>query len=1491
MRGIVYENDDIGLVSKYVGSGYRTHLLLYVNGEKVCTDAARPDQTLLDFLRMDLGLTGSKLGCAEGGCGACTVMISRYDYKTDTILHYGVNACLMPVCAADGCHVTTVEGIGQSLNDTLHPIQKRMTEFHGSQCGFCTPGIIVAMYSLFANHTDVQHIEEHLDGNLCRCTGYRPIWDAAKSLCSEEIHGPCGMECKNCPTRHDCDMPCNTRHEEMDEEPTNCDGTWRQFKTSTVSKCQSKLPLKDLKSTTGDLYIDQPNNMFPEALKFYLSRPSSLLVVRNNATWFAPNSLTELLELKDEFPSAKIVVGATEVGIETKFKNSVYPKLIYPSHYIEELLTFECQHEKLLIGACLPLSNIQQECLRLVKSSPIDGKNRTPKAIHDMLRWFASTQIRNAACIGGNLATASPISDMNPMLAALGASLELQSLKGGTRFVKVSDFFISYRKVDLQPCEVIVKIHVPLTQDYFEYVLPFKQARRREDDISIVTAGIQVKVKPEGNLFVIEQATIAFGGMAPKTVMCPKTSAALVGETWSAKTFTIARRTVMDELLLPENVPGGQVEYRRTLAASFLFKFYLSTSLSISQDLKRLNEFVRIGKKLPNGYPINLPNPVTVCEDEISGADQFVTSAKPSISGTQVYPFPKVTSGLEDRAADSLSLSKKASSKVDKLGIPASHASGELHCSGEAIYVDDIPKPEKMLHASLVISDRCNVRLKSTNKKKALEIPGVVNIFFYNDLAALGGSNKLGPIVKDEEIFVTEEVRHVGAVIGIAVADTLDAANAASRAVEITYEDILDDQGNIVKPIVSIQEAIEADSFYDFTQHTLEMGNIEKTLEDSSDQNQTTVTVTGEFSCGGQEHFYLETNTTLVVPSEGGLKIYASTQAPTKTQFFCATATNTPASKVVCHVKRMGGGFGGKETRSVFASAAAAVAAKVTLRPVRLTLDRNVDMAITGQRHAFYAKYKANATFNPNDLSKAAKLGGLDVQIYSNGGCALDLSLPVLDRCLFHIDNSYKWQAIRAAGVVCKTNQPPHTAFRGFGGPQGLAICETVIDHLLQLLPTTINADSFRRENMYQEGDYVPFGMRLENWTVPKAWDNLYTIANVEDRRKEIINFNAKHRWKKRGLALLPVKFGIAFTAKFMNQGGALVHLYQDGTVLISHGGTEMGQGLHTKCAQVAAHAFGIPLSSVYIDDTSTDKVANTNPTAASQGTDLYGMATLNACFEILENIKPIREKMGPDATLAEIATAAFFERIDLTAHGFFKLADDRCGYDWDAPKPTDPELLKLPDNSFRGHAFNYFTQGVAVSEVEIDVLTGNHRNLRSDVMMDVGSSINPAIDIGQIEGAFVQGIGWCTLEEVTWGDQEHTWVQPPGRLFTQGPGTYKIPAFNDCPETFNITLMDTENPFAVHSSRAVGEPPFFLGATIAFAIKDAIRATRTSELESCKSSVPPSIFRMNFPVTSERIRMLCCDTICQEGINHDSENMSGVGIERVLNYHPKGSY
>jgi xanthine dehydrogenase/oxidase len=763
--------------------------------------------------------------------------------------------------------------------------------------------------------------------------------------------------------------------------------------------------------------------------------------------------------------------------------------------------------------------------------------------MHDMLRWFASSQIRNVACLGGNLVTASPISDMNPMLAAMGGKLIISSIGDDkktiySREVAVGDFFLKYRTVDLKPTELVERIEVPIAHEIFEYIQPFKQARRREDDISIVSSGMRIRLVPDGDKWMIKDAAIAFGGMAPTTVLASKTADVLIGNEFCNETFVKAREVALEELRLPYTVPGGQAAFRMTLVASFLHKFYLSVVADLKQDVDK----VKLNPSLSRVSFDQLPPTPTIDENELSGLQTFVDAKKPSITGMQKYPPPKVAKGLEDKKyPEAKAAAAVAAGKDGTVGKASPHQSGPLHCTGEALYTDDIPLPPSTLEASLVLSSVCGGILKAMDTKPALDVPGVFAVYTYEDIVAIGGDNKLGPIVNDENLFLPmgEKVQTVGQVLGIVVAETLESAELGARLVKVEYGETTE------KVIVSIEDAIEAKSFYEFACHTMERGDLSviESLADKSDVQSAPavgdiVKVSGTFRCPGQEHFYLETNSSLVVPSESdtNLTIYASTQAATKTQEHCASVTGTPASKVVVRMKRMGGGFGGKESRSVFVSCAAALAAKISCRPVRLTLARDIDMSITGGRHAFVAHYSASAVIT----EEGAKLHAFDVKLYSNGGWEFDLSGPVMDRALYHVDGCYYWPNFRAVGNVCKTAQPNHTAYRGFGGPQGIAVCEHVVEHLS--VACRVPYDVMRRSNFYKNGDSVPFGMIMGEgfsgkWNIPTMWDRLYADCEVTARRAGIDEFNSKHKWLKRGLAIVPTKFGIAFTAKYMNQG------------------------------------------------------------------------------------------------------------------------------------------------------------------------------------------------------------------------------------------------------------------------------------------------------------------------------------------------------------------
>eukprot|EP01112_Ceratiomyxa_fruticulosa_P007100 TRINITY_DN1832_c0_g1_i2.p1 TRINITY_DN1832_c0_g1~~TRINITY_DN1832_c0_g1_i2.p1 ORF type:complete len:1364 (-),score=294.56 TRINITY_DN1832_c0_g1_i2:173-4264(-) len=1348
----------VGKEEELTKEKYTPEFIFFLNGKKVELRDVQPETTLLQYLRQtSVGLTGTKLGCGEGGCGACTVMISQVE--PDGLIHHrAINACLAPLCSVAGVSVTTIEGLGSTLTG-LHPVQSRIASSHGSQCGFCTPGIVMALYAFLRENPKAtpMQIEEAFDGNLCRCTGYRPILDAARTFaCSDEneahtheFEGLSLTEKKSAEKTEKSAGGCG----DCENNPDCCMNKTKREGTH----CSSPVKYQPL-----DLKLEP---IFPPFL--LKQKPQSLCFRGDRVVWYRPLTLDGLYELRKVYPGAKLVVGNTEVGIEVKFRNIIYPVLISPLQ-VPELNTIKTTEHGIDIGSAVTLTRVKSFIEEQVATLPAH-QTQTCKAILTQLKLFAGNQIRNAGCLGGNIATASPISDLNPVWVAVGVVLTVGSADGGIRKIPIEKFFLKYRVVDLNPSEVILSIHVPYTRPN-EFVEAFKQSRRRDDDISIVCACFRLLVKDEvhpkkGHVLRVEDFGVGYGGMAVKAVSTPKTIEFLKGKIFDNEILEETYKYLAEDLPLPPGAPGGMIEYRRSLTTSFFFKFFL--------------------RVMQQKYPSN-------------GTD--LLHEVPPTQKSAASVFHRGVSRGEQHY-------KVANEDVAPVHQPIMHQSAEKQVTGEALYLDDIPNPQNGLFAAFVMSSKAHAKVLSVDPSKALEARGVVAFFGPKDIP---GDNQIGPIFHDEELFASHVVPCMGYPLGIIVANTQQNALEASRLVDVKYEDL--------PTILTIDQAIEQNSYIPSFHHIIARGDLEEGFKGSDH------VIEGEMRVGGQEHFYLETNQSFIVPGEGReVTVYASTQNPTKTQYVVAKILGIPANHVVVKVKRMGGGFGGKETRSIYVTSAAAVAAYHLRRPVRLVLDRDVDMVTSGYRHPFLGRYKVGFT-------KEGKVMALDLHLYADAGYSFDLSGGVMDRALFHSENAYNIPHIRVSGKLCKTNLPTNTAFRGFGGPQGMIICENWIEKIAFQLG--VESDRIRELNFYKEGDFTHYRQQLVDCRLQRLWGEVKETSQFVERRDKIKKFNEENQWRKRGIAMIPTKFGMSFTIKAMNQAGALVHVYTDGTVLVTHGGTEMGQGLHTKVIQIAARALGVPVTSVHIAETATDKVANTTPTAASVQSDMNGMAVLNACEQIMEKLKPIREK-HPNVSFKELVNIAYFERVNLSANGFYATPD--VGY-------------AFQDSGVGiGRPFNYFNYGAAVAEVELDALTGDHQILRVDILMDVGDSLNPAIDIGQVEGAFTQGIGWCLIEELVFF--------PNGYLFTRGPSTYKIPGFGDVPLDFRVNLLgDAPNSRAIHSSKGVGEPPLFLSASVFFAIRNAVRQARLSQ------GLPDSWFDFFSPATCERIRMSCED-------------------------------
>ncbi|KPI92785.1 Xanthine dehydrogenase [Papilio xuthus] len=1264
--------------------------------------------------------------------------------------HLAINACLAPVCAMHGLAVTTVEGIG-STKTRLHAVQERLAKAHGSQCGFCTPGIVMSMYALLRSSEKINYsdMEVALQGNLCRCTGYRAIIEGYKTFI-----------------------------EDWESQRVTVNGTSKSNGVCAMGEacCKNKTDTSEDNSETKYIfdkssflpYDSSQEPIFPPELKLFPSYDEQFLVYRGTSTtWYRPTDLNTLLKLKEQYPEAKIVVGNTEVGVEVKFKHLVYPVIIMPN-CVPEINSIEESNTGLIVGAAVTLMDLENACDNYIKTLP-QYKTRSLVTIKDMLYWFAGKQIRNVAAIGGNIMTGSPISDLNPILMSMKVKLNLLSKQGGRRSVLMDEnFFTGYRRNVVKPNEVLMSIEIPFTTRY-QYVKAYKQAKRREDDISIVTAAINVEF--EANSDIIKNINMAFGGMAPVTKIATKSSQSLVGMKWDEVMLEKAYTYLLEELPLNPSAPGGNILYRRALTMSLFLKAYLAIGKHMSQDYLQ-NEIVEPYYS--------------------SGADQF--------------------HGQVPKSAQYFELVGDKQLKSDAVGRPIPHMSALKQVTGEAIYCDDMPSVEGELYLAFVLSTKAHAKLKLVDPQKALQQPGVVAFFSAKDLTT--EQNTIGPIFHDEELFATEKVISQGQTIGVIVAEDQATAQAAARKVHVEYEEL--------QPIIiTIEDAIKHNSFYKQFPKTLRKGDVKLAFDDPNN-----VIVEGECRIGGQEHFYLETHAAFAVPKreDDELEIFCSSQHPSEIAKLASHVLHVPMNRIVARVKRMGGGFGGKESRGILTSLPVAFAAHKLNRPVRCMLDRDEDMQMTGTRHPFLIKYKVAAT-------KEGKLMGAIVNIYNNGGYSIDLSGPVVERAMFHFENAYYIPNVEVTGHVCKTNLPSNTAFRGFGGPQGMFGAENMLRDVAQKLGR--NIEEVMKMNLYRENLTTHYNQVLTHCTLQRCWDECVEKSNFTERKKAVENFNKQHRWRKRGMSIIPTKFGIAFTEKLLNQAGALLIVYVDGSVLLSHGGTEMGQGLHTKMIQVASRALGIDVSKIHITETATDKVPNTSATAASAGSDLNGMAVLEACEKLMKRLQPYKEK-NPNGKWEEWISAAYVDRVSLSATGFHATPD--IGFDF-------------KNNS--GKPFNYFTYGVACAEVEVDCLSGDHQVIRTDIVMDLGESINPAIDIGQIEGAFIQGYGLFTMEELIYS--------PTGTLYSRGPGAYKIPGFGDIPQEFNVSLLKgAPNPRAVYSSKAVGEPPLFLACSVFFAIKEAIKAARVD------AGVCPD-FKLDAPATSARIRMACEDHITKK--------------------------
>ena len=722
------------------------------------------------------------------------------------------------------------------------------------------------------------------------------------------------------------------------------------------------------------------------------------------------------------------------------------------------------------------------------------------------------------------------------------------------------------------------------------------------------------------------------------------------------------------------------------------------------------------------------------------------------------------------------------------------HESGIKHVSGRAYYTDDIPEPPETLYGAIGWSKKAHAIIKKINLDEVVKSAGVITVVTRKDIV---GRNDVGPVYDGDPIF-PKKAEYYGQPLFAVAAKTTELARKAVLKAKISYKTL--------KPIITIQNALKKKSFV-LKEKIIKKGEALKAIENSVNR------LKGNFTTGSQEHFALEGQTAFVIPEEDNdFKVFSSTQHPSETQQIIAKMLNQKSNTITVETRRIGGGFGGKETQSFIFAAICTLLAKKTKHPVKLRMDRDDDIIITGKRHDFYSEYEVG-------FDELGVIKGLKLKLASRCGISPDLSEAINERALLHIDNAYYLENVLVENYLCKTNTASNTAFRGFGGNQGMMAIENIIDNIA----TSLKKDSaeIRRRNFYQKKkkNITHYNMKIEDNVIQEIFDQLIKSSNYKSRQLSIKKFNKGNKYIKKGIALTPVKFGISFTTWHLNQAGALVHIYcNDGSVHVNTGAIEMGQGTYTKIAQLAANAFGLPFNKIKVSATRTDKVPNTSASAASSTTDLNGAAALNAISKIKQNLASFVKRKykikngeavyengmikfkGKSFKFNTLIKEAYLNRVSLSSSGFY----------------TTPKIY-FDKKTFKGRPFLYFCYGAAVSEVVIDTLTGENKIIRADILHDAGKAINPAIELGQIEGGFVQGAGWLTMEEVKWKSN--------GQLTTHSPSTYKIPAASDMPEKFNVEIFKKgkNNENVINKSKTTGEPPLMNAMSVFFAIKNAI--------------------------------------------------------------------
>ncbi|HEY0458556.1 MAG TPA: molybdopterin cofactor-binding domain-containing protein [Pyrinomonadaceae bacterium] len=1511
----------------------------FLNGKAVTLENPSPDLLLLDYLRSEeVGLTGAKKGCGQGGCGACTVILSEWNEEKNRAEHHSINSCLRPVCALDGLSVTTVEGTGsmtrpeneflhhapvasrgaaplpspdedakeanpllfqarkkikethrkllglnrdsdpmdiRKIADAMNPVAHRLALNNGSQCGYCSVGWVMNMSAFLAENPSPtkREIEDIFDGNICRCTGYRAILTGMKTFASD----------------------------------------WSEEDEKNRMECITEDVWKSL-PISSEPYIPFPNEA--------RTAPQPVEIQGNKQTWQTAATLDELSAIvkRNRDKTVRFIHGNTSYGI---YKEEFHAAdLLVDIRLIPDLYGIEETAAEIAVGAAVTYTNFLDRLKTVIEKKwnvrlPEDLQNpqwdrptwatSALGVAHFMAHRTAGMIVRNAASLGGNtmltfkhIHAGEPFpSDLLTALTAIIARIEFLEVSSGNRLVLTVEEIVDriVKNAAYADDIVLIRYHIP-TGEKDEIVLAQKVALREVNSHSIVNAATNLTVDKNLRL---EKAALIFGGIAPFPWHASDTEKAMTGETLSLELFDklqpilkkeVTARLEAETLRMKGLVSEGFTnEYRTDLATSFLYKAIV-------------NALVQRKVKIPEN--VRSSGEITWGRWAVSDGTQHYqtqTATDPKFKAPVAEPYIKLMSLYQ--------------------------ASGQVH------YTHEIPLPPGGLNAAFVQSRRAlsdyhlvkphgatPVSPAKLREHLHQKFPAFVDLITYREVPSpqynfqgMGG---------DQPLFAVKQVSYVGQSIALVLANSeQDAIDIAAYVTEecVGYAPVnWGTAWNPIwnKPVLSLEQAIEMNSVFPdqpasapFASHIWKITRtgsrfdwlrskkpLDKQITNRVDKvdGAPCRIVESTQTTGGQAHFYMETQACVALPADGDrFIVHPSSQSPMEMHQTAAMALNVEYNRIDVRIQQVGGGFGGKTEQARFVTGPAVVAAKVTQKPVRLVMPRENDTQMIGKRHPYYGQYQIAVDLGENDPRDRGLIRGMHSKLWGDGGAFYDCSYIVSNCIQLRMDNAYKVANFESQIDVCRTNTAPNTAMRAFGDVQAMLIVENAVDdaaYSIGMLP-----EELREKNLYERGDVTPFGQALSYCYMKEVWNYLKEQCNYAQKRAEVDDFNAKNKWRKRGLCLLPVKYGNGYNLAMLEQAAAIVSVYSnDGTIIINQGGVDMGQGLITQITQIASYVLNVPMDMIQVEMPRTSVIPNPTSTGGSTGTAYSGEAVKQACEDMRSRLtefgyKMLREhgdtwchnagidfwnygKKGwatvtspPNGTAKiiwqNLVTLAWQNRVSLvsTFTAPIRGGETPIPAMTFKPKAEQPNIpgIQTSDNTVISgivDSFTGFTYSAACSEVEVDILTGEVKILRSDIVYDMGWSLNPALDIGQVEGAFVQGIGYVLTEKLVFepdGEEQ-------GRLNTDNTWRYKPPATSTIPLQMNTYLFPRdlassvpEEPDTLFSSKEVGEPPLVLANSVFFAVKAAVRASRVERgLDG--------LFRLDAPATVQEVRRACAD-------------------------------